>query len=150
MVERETGAFKRVVTDDVEKEVVAFLNTFGGVLYIGLDDEGTVIGLDEAKEQSLAVIDRIKTTILPSSLGLFNVEVGQDNGKEYVKITVAQGMEKPFFLKKYGRSPKGWDTRVGSQTAMMSEQMIEELSSRRVRDTLSSVRLPTNTSASLS
>ncbi len=142
MVESETIEFKRFVTDDVEKEIVAFLNSVGGVLYIGLDDDGTVIGLDRAKEQSLAVIDRIKTTILPSPLGLFNMEVGQDNGKEYVKITVAQGMEKPFYLKKYGRSPKGCYIRVGSQTTQMSEQMIEGLYARRVRDTLSNVPSP--------
>jgi len=142
VMESETVEFKRIVTDDFEKEIVAFLNSVGGILYLGLDDDGTVIGLDRAKEQSLAVIDRIKTTILPSPLGLFNMEVGQDNGKEYVKITVAQGMEKPFYLKKYGRSPKGCYIRVGSQTTQMSEQMIEELFSRRMRDTLSNVPSP--------
>ncbi|MDX9914372.1 MAG: putative DNA binding domain-containing protein [Sphaerochaeta sp.] len=141
-MENETIDFKRVITDDVEKEIVAFLNTFGGVLYLGLDDEGSVVGLDQAKEQALAVTDRIKNTILPSPLGLFNVEVKKDSEKEYVKVTVAQGLEKPFYLKKYGRSPKGCYTRVGSQTAMMSEQMIEELYSRRVRDTLSNVPSP--------
>jgi len=136
VVEGELVEFKRVVTDDTEKEIVAFLNTVGGVLYIGLDDDGSVVGIDNAKEQALAVTDRIKNSILPSPLGLFNMEVKSDNGKEYLKITVAQGAEKPFYLKKYGRSPKGCYTRVGSQTAMMSESMIEDLYSRRVRDTL--------------
>jgi ATP-dependent DNA helicase RecG len=142
VVEGELVEFKRVVTDDTEKEIVAFLNTVGGVLYIGLDDDGSVVGIDNAKEQALAVTDRIKNSILPSPLGLFNMEVKSDNGKEYLKITVAQGAEKPFYLKKYGRSPKGCYTRVGSQTAMMSESMIEDLYSRRVRDTLSNVPSP--------
>lgn len=142
MVESELVEFKRVVTDAVEKEIVAFLNTVGGVLYIGLDDDGAVVGLDQAKEQALAVTDRIKNAVLPSPLGLFNIEVLRDNGREYLKITVAQGAEKPFYLKKYGRSPKGCYTRVGSQTSMMSEPMIEALYSRRIRDTLSNVPSP--------
>ena len=101
-----TIEYKRELTEGLEKEVVAFLNTLGGSIYIGLDDDGTVIGLQNPDKISLTIIDRVKTNIQPSPLGLFNVEVKQDSGKTYILIIVAQGLEKPYFLKRYGMSTK--------------------------------------------
>ncbi len=41
--ENETTEFKRELTDSLEKEVVAFLNSGkGGDIYIGVDDDGTI------------------------------------------------------------------------------------------------------------
>ena len=137
-----TLEYKRELTDGFEKEVVAFLNTLGGSLFIGLDDEGTVIGIQNPDKLSLAIIDRIKTNIQPSPLGLFNVEVKQDASKSYIFIIVAQGLEKPYFLKRYGMSTKGCYTRIGSQSSPMTQTMITELFSRRVTHTLSKVVSP--------
>ncbi|MGB4405562.1 MAG: RNA-binding domain-containing protein [Sphaerochaeta sp.] len=137
-----TIEYKRELTDGFEKEVVAFLNTLGGSLFIGLDDEGTVIGIQNPDKLSLAIIDRIKTNIQPSPLGLFNVEVKQDASKSYIFIIVAQGLEKPYFLKRYGMSTKGCYTRIGSQSSPMTQTMITELFSRRVTHTLSKVVSP--------
>ncbi|MFA5447342.1 MAG: RNA-binding domain-containing protein [Sphaerochaeta sp.] len=142
MVESEILEFKRSVTDDFEKEIVAFLNTLGGVLYLGLDDTGTVVGFNNVGKQALAVIDRIKNNICPSSLGLFNVETMSENRKGYIKITVAQGPEKPFYLKEHGLSPRGCYLRVGSQTTAMSQEMIDSLYARRVRNSLANVPSP--------
>ncbi len=137
-----TTEYKRELTDKFEKEVVAFLNTLGGNIFIGLDDDGTVTGVQYSDKLSLAIIDRIKTNIQPSPLGLFNVEVKQDNGKSYILIIVAQGLEKPYFLKKYGMSTKGCYTRIGSQSSPMTQTMRTELFSRRVTHTLSKVVSP--------
>ena len=37
---------KSVLNDSVEKEIVAFLNTNNGTIYIGVDNNGNVIGID--------------------------------------------------------------------------------------------------------
>lgn len=43
--EDECTEFKRELTDSLEKEVVAFLNSArGGDIYIGVEDDGTVVG----------------------------------------------------------------------------------------------------------
>ncbi|NCC64890.1 MAG: winged helix-turn-helix transcriptional regulator [Spirochaetia bacterium] len=137
-----TIEYKRELTDGFEKEVVAFLNTLGGSLFIGLDDDGTIIGVQNPDKLSLAIIDRIKTNIQPSPLGLFNVEVKQETDTSYILIIVAQGLEKPYFLKKYGMSTKGCYTRIGSQSCPMTQTMVTELFSRRVTHTLSRVVSP--------
>ncbi|MCI8768139.1 MAG: ATP-binding protein, partial [Ruminococcus sp.] len=44
--ESETVELKAIVVDDIKKEVIAFANCEGGKLYIGVQDDGTVSGLD--------------------------------------------------------------------------------------------------------
>ena len=44
--ESETVELKEVVVDDIKKEIIAFANCNGGKLYIGVQDDGTVVGLD--------------------------------------------------------------------------------------------------------
>ena len=134
--------YKRELTDGFEKEVVAFLNTLGGEIFIGVDDNGNIIGIENSDKLALTVIDRIKNNILPSSMGIFNVDIKQSSGKDYIVITVAQGLEKPYYLKKYGMSPNGCFYRVGSQSAQMPQSMINEMFSRRVINTLHNVVSP--------
>ena len=141
-MESMTVEYKRELSEDFEKEVVAFLNSLGGELFIGVNDDGTINGVQNPDRLSLAIIDRIKNNILPVILGLFNVEVKQDSGKSYIRITVAQGLEKPYYLKKYGMSEKGCYNRIGSQSSPMTHKLIAELSSHRVAHTLSNVISP--------
>ena len=42
--ESETVELKAEVTDEIKKEIVAFANGDGGKLYIGVADDGTVLG----------------------------------------------------------------------------------------------------------
>ena len=44
--ESETVELKEVVVDDIRKEIIAFANCDGGKLYIGVRDDGTVVGVD--------------------------------------------------------------------------------------------------------
>lgn len=44
LYENETLEYKRQYTPDIKKEVVAFANTAGGTVYIGIDDDGTPVG----------------------------------------------------------------------------------------------------------
>jgi ATP-dependent DNA helicase RecG len=141
-MESVTIEYKIGLTDDFEKEIVAFLNSIGGELFIGVNNDGNVIGIDNVDKQSLSVIDRIKNNILPTTLGLFNVDVKQESGKSYIHITVAQGLEKPYYLRKYGMSVKGCYTRIGSQTSQMTQKLIDKLSSQRIANTLSNVISP--------
>ena len=39
--------YKQILTVDLEKEVVAFLNYhYGGIIYIGIDKNGETVGVD--------------------------------------------------------------------------------------------------------
>lgn len=134
---------KRELNDKLEKEVVAFLNSGeGGLLCIGVDDDGQVVGVDSPDEAQLQVTMRLRDNILPSCLGLFSIDLQSVKGKTVVAVTIASGQEKPYYLKKLGMSPSGCFMRVGSSTLPMPTKRIEELFSMRVRTTLRNTMAP--------
>jgi predicted HTH transcriptional regulator len=64
---------------DLEKEVVAFLNSHeGGFIYIGVDKNGQRVGVADVDGDMLKVKDRIKNNISPSVMGLFDVLEEED------------------------------------------------------------------------
>ena len=55
--------YKRSLTDTFEKEVVAFLNyREGGIIYIGINNNGEIIGCQNPDEIQLKIKDKIKKT----------------------------------------------------------------------------------------
>ncbi len=61
MTESNRIEYKRQLTDSLEKEVVAFLNSQdGGVIYLGVDSDGVVVGVEDCDEVQLAVKDRLE------------------------------------------------------------------------------------------
>lgn len=133
--------FKRELTDSLEKEVVAFLNyKDGGVIYIGIDKSGMIVGVINSDDVQLKIKDRIKNNISPSTMGLFDVVVEMHEGKYIVKIIVASGSEKPYYLSKMGMSTRGCYIRIGSAAEPMLERMIEDLFARRIRNSIGTIR----------
>ena len=65
MTFRESGTveLKRIVVDDIKKQIIAFANCDDGKLYIGIEDDGTVIGLDDA-DQTVFVNELVKLFLL--------------------------------------------------------------------------------------
>lgn len=58
--------FKVELNDKMEKEVVAFLNNHeGGILYIGISDEGYPVENSDMDGMQLRIADRIKNNISP-------------------------------------------------------------------------------------
>ena len=133
---------KRELTDSLEKEVVAFLNyKDGGVIYIGVDDiTRETIGIDNIDDVQLRIKDRFKHNICPSIMGLFDVVVETANDRNRLKITIASGSEKPYYLSKMGMSSKGCYIRIGSASEPMPVRMIEDLFSRRIRNSIGIIK----------
>ena len=122
--------FKEVLTDDLnfEKEVVAFLNySEGGIIYIGIDKNKKVVGVDNPDTIQLKIKDRIKNNIAPSTIGLYDVVLVVKEGIHIIIIMISTGNIKPYYIRKYGRSPEGCFLRIGSAKNKMSEEMIEDL-----------------------
>ena len=133
--------YKRELTDGLEREAVAFLNyRDGGVIYLGIDRDGAIVGIVDCDAVQLAIKDRLKNNILPSCLGLFDVIHEVRDGKDIIKVTLASGSEKPYYLRKYGMSEKGCFVRLGSATEPMSGRMIEEMFARRTRNSIGLIR----------
>jgi ATP-dependent DNA helicase RecG len=129
--------YKRELTDKLEREVVAFLNyREGGIIYIGISDDGSAYGVPDIDKLQLKIKDRLKNNILPSCLGLFDVIGEQRENKDIIKIIIASGPEKPYYIKKQGMSENGCYIRVGSAAEPMPVKMIEEMFSKRTRNSI--------------
>jgi predicted HTH transcriptional regulator len=135
--------FKRELNDKLERSVVAFLNTSeGGLLYIGVDDDGQARGVTNIDLVQRQVVDRIKNSISPSVLGLFDVAVEKIDGVSVIKIIVSSGMEKPYYIRSQGRSERGCFIRLGNSVQPMTTQMIDDLYARRRPASLGSIPSP--------
>lgn len=135
--------FKVELNDKLEKEVVAFLNNKeGGILYIGVDDNGKPIGVSDVDSMQLKIADRIKNNILPSTLGLFDIVTEEIENISVIKILISSGLEKPYYIKKHGMSPNGCFTRMGTSSQPMSTAMIDSLYSKRTHNTLRNITSP--------
>lgn len=55
---------------------------------------------------------------------------------------ISSGTEKPYYIRRHGMSPNGCYVRVGSSTQPMTLDMIEDLYSRRTRNSLYKIQSP--------
>lgn len=140
--ETEVSELKGRIIDDLEKEVVAFLNIHSGSIFIGVENDGTISGVDDYDVLSLKIADRLKNNILPAIMGLFEINIINEYDKHIIEIQIASGIEKPYYIKKYGMSPKGCYIRIGTQASPMEQKQIDKLYSQRVKNTLSSMVSP--------
>ena len=91
--ENSRNEFKIKLTDDLEETIIGFLNSKdGGNLYIGVTDDGNIKGLSNNLDLLQRKIkDRIISNIEPSVMGLFDIEVLEEDNKKYLHITIARG-----------------------------------------------------------
>ena len=128
-LEDEHAELKRTFNDSVIKEIVAFLNTDGGIVFIGVEDDGKVCGVPKLDETLKKVADIVEAQILPDCRDLVELGTRYENGKHVVVVKVARGANL-FYIKKYGRSAQGCFVRVGTTCRSMTEQQIENAHNR--------------------
>lgn len=51
MLESETIECKAIINNDFKKEIIAFANTNDGNIYVGIADDGTVIGIEDIERE---------------------------------------------------------------------------------------------------
>ena len=128
--ESETVELKSVVVDDIKKEIIAFANCEGGKLYIGVQDDGTVVGLDNPDGAALQISNMVRDAIKPDLTMFLHYETLNENGKQIVAIDVQQGTERPYYISKKGLRPEGVFVRQGyssvSATNTAIRRMIKE------------------------
>ncbi len=142
-IESQHIELKRGLTDKLEQTVIAFLNSKnGGIIYFGIDDDGTICGVENPDLLQCQLADRIKNNIRGETLGLFDIVLENVNGKSIVKLIISSGTEKPYYLKEKGMTSEGCFIRNGSRIEQMTGSMIEKAFARRTRNSLSVITSP--------
>lgn len=91
-----TLEYKRKVNqpEKIAKEICAFANTKGGVLIIGIDDDGTIVGIKSEKTE-IEIVEQtcafyLKPEIIPE------IQVFEVNSKDLLCVTINEGKRKPY------------------------------------------------------
>lgn len=125
--ESETIELKEVVVDDIKKEIIAFANCDGGKLYIGVRDDGTVIGLDNADSVSLQISNMVRDAIKPDITMFLHYETIVENGKNIVAVDIQRGTDRPYYLAKKGMRPEGVYVRQGYSSVPATDTAIRRM-----------------------
>ncbi|MFA6804169.1 MAG: ATP-binding protein [Candidatus Methanomethylophilaceae archaeon] len=93
MIEDLHTEFKESWADKYLRNIAAFANTDGGTLYIGIDDKGNVVGVDDFQSLLKILPDKID-----SNLGIVpTVDNHVENGLNYISVTVKHSDEPIFY-----------------------------------------------------
>ena len=126
-VESDTVELKQEYIKDIRKEIVAFANTVGGTIYIGVDDTGAVIGLDNPDVVMLAVLNMARDSIRPDIMGFIRCGIQDIADKKVVEIRIQKGPDRPYYLKDKGLTPGGVYIRNGSASNPASTYLIKKM-----------------------
>ena len=122
--ETETVEFKSQYTDEIYKEVIAFANTAGGVIYVGMDNRGNAVGLSDADQDYTRITNGVRDAILPD-VTVFTQYTIEEN--HVLRITVSEGANKPYYLKGKGLKPNGVYVWQGASSVPASQEMIRRM-----------------------
>ena len=107
---RETATieFKEIVTRTFLKTVSAYANYTGGEIIFGLDDGGTVIGVDDSSKEALRVEHMINDSIVP--VPRFHLTVEQRDGLDIIILAVEKGKDTPYYYERRAYKRSGTST----------------------------------------
>ena len=125
--ESETVELKAIVVEDIKKEIIAFANCEGGKLYIGVQDDGTVSGLDNPDETSLQISNMVRDAIKPDLTMFLHYETVTVDGKKIVAVDIQQGTERPYYIAKKGLRPEGVYVRQGYSSVPATNTAIRRM-----------------------
>lgn len=124
--EDSTLEFKRsdIRNDEVAKELVAFLNLEGGIVLLGVEDDGTVSGTTRSDlEEWISDLCRVK--IEPPVIPVLSWTKDAEPGRHVLAVRVSLGPNKPYARVHNNR--KTYYIRVGKTTREASRDELERM-----------------------
>lgn len=122
--ESENIEYKLQMIPEIYKGVIAFANTAGGTIYIGMDDSGNEVSLDDVDNTYTRITNGIRDAIQPD-VTMFVRYALQDN--RIIRVEVGEGSSKPYYLKSRGIRPAGVFIRQGASSVQASSEQIRQM-----------------------
>lgn len=127
MVETGVAEYKSEYTDTIAKSVVAFSNSGEGTILIGVNDLGNTVGLDDVDGTALRCVQLIRDQVRPDVSSTTSIDIVRRDSKDIVKITVFEGIDKPYFLRSKGLRAEGVYVRRGPSSVQVTEQQFNRM-----------------------
>ncbi|MBR3954329.1 MAG: putative DNA binding domain-containing protein [Clostridia bacterium] len=114
-------------TTEIKKEIVAFLNSDGGTLIIGVDDNGKIVGVENAKDIIERISLMIHEAIRPDASLICSAGEYEEDGKTIVRVVIGRGVKKPYYIYEKGLKPSGVYLRINNTSQQASEYAIKQM-----------------------
>ncbi len=126
-IESETVELKQELTKNIKKEIVAFANSKGGTIYIGITDTGEILGLKDIKSDIESLSGMIREGIIGNLITYTNIEIKEINKKDVIELHITSAPEKPYYLADKGLKSSGVYIRHGSSTIQATDEIIRKM-----------------------
>ena len=124
MHENEKFEFKREWNNSAKKTVVAFANSNGGKIVVGVDDSGEAVGVPDPDAVIVQAINAVTDGIRPD-VGMFvRASIENLGNATTVMLDVQRGTDRPYYLSDKGLRPAGVYVRKGASSVPASEAEI--------------------------
>lgn len=126
-IESEYLELKEIINADFKKEIVAFANTNGGEIFVGVTKAGVPVGVANAEADMERISSMIRDGIKPDLTSYTTIERVVDNGVTLIKVTVSRGEQRPYHLTDKGLKPSGAYVRHGVASVPASDDAIRQM-----------------------
>lgn len=134
--ENERIEYKREFVDDIAKEVIAFANTDGGEIYVGVNDDGTPAPLSNTDDTYTRITNCVRDSVAPDVTMFTKYSLNEG----VIKVNVYEGSSKPYYLKSKGLKPSGVYIRQGASSVQASPEQIRQMIKLSDRDSFEEMR----------
>ena len=126
-LESETVELKQELNKNIKKEIVAFANSKGGTIYIGITDNGEVLGLKDIKSDIESLSGMIREGIIGNLTTYTDIEIKEIDNKDVIELHITSAPEKPYYLADKGLKSSGVYIRHGSSTIQATDEIIRKM-----------------------
>ncbi len=133
-----TGENDKRMEKAVLKTIVAFLNTTGGILMVGVSDDGSIYGVDEAAFDSRDKMNLHFTNMISSKIGdeffpyiSFRL-IDMEDGKAIIRVDCSKS-KKPVFLKD-GKEEEFYVRSGPSSVALTGSNLVNYITNKSTKE----------------
>lgn len=118
---------KEQINADFKKEIIAFANTDGGEIYVGVARDGSITGVENPEAEMEKIGNMIRDGIKPDLTAYTSIERIEENGKSLIRVSVSRGLKRPYHLTDKGLKPTGVFVRHGVSSVPATEEAIRQM-----------------------
>lgn len=118
---------KEQINAEFKKEIIAFANTDGGEIYVGIARDGSITGIADPESEMEKIGNMIRDGIKPDLTAYTSIERVEDDGKNLIRVSVSRGLKRPYHLTDKGLKPTGVFVRHGVSSVPATDEAIRQM-----------------------
>lgn len=118
---------KSEINSEFKKEIIAFANTDGGEIFVGVSNDGEVIGVNNSEDVMAQIGNMIRDSIKPDLTAYTAIEAIAENDKKIIRVSVLRGTKRPYHLTDKGLKPGGVFVRHGVSSVPATDEAIRQM-----------------------